>query len=177
MKNSGMLAAVAAATGNTEAAEHGDFVVDAAFINANFPDVAKALRKEGADAERDRLNGIEKASLPGHEAIIAACKADPTKTQGDAAIAIIAAENAARAAQLGGLDEDEAKVKIRSEPANGADPKAADPKAGKKGVDLWKAEFVESADLQAEFTDEAAYIAFKRAEANGQARILNKKAA
>jgi hypothetical protein len=75
------------------------------------------------------------------------------------------------------LDADATKVRgLRSEPANGADaPKS--PLAGLAGEALWKAEFANSADLQAEFGGkEASYLAFKRAEASGQARILNKSA-
>ena len=84
MKNSGMLAAVASAAGLAAAA---DFTVTAAFVAEHFPDVAATLRKEGADADREanaaslrkeggdaehaRLAGIDKAALPGHEAIIA----------------------------------------------------------------------------------------------------------
>lgn len=188
MSKSGMMAAVAAAAGMSADAENDGIVVDAAFVAKNFPDVAAALRAEGhtsgltagATAERERILGIEKAALPGHEAIIAAHKADGSKTPSDAALAVIAAENATRSTMLDGLKADDGKVKIRSEPANGAAAPASAPqdaKAGKTGEDLWKAEFAESADLKTEFGSEKSYLAFKRAEASGQAKIFTPKPA
>src|SRR5688500_16123997 len=53
-----------------------------------------AARAEGATAERARLAGIESAALPGHDKLVADCKADPTCTPGDAALRINAAERA-----------------------------------------------------------------------------------
>jgi len=188
MSKSGMMAAVAAAAGMSADAENDGLVIDAAFVAKNFPDAAAALRAEGhatgmtagAAAERERILGIEKAALPGHEEIIAAHKADGSKTPADAALAVIAAENASRSTVLDGLKADDSKVKIRSEPANGSgDPASApqDAKAGKSGEDLWKAEYAESADLKAEFGSEKSYLAFKRAEESGQAKIFTPKKA
>lgn len=48
--------------------------------------------------------------MPGHEAIITAHKADATKTPADAAMAVIAAENAARAGKIQHLEADEKKL-------------------------------------------------------------------
>lgn len=184
----GMLAAVSAAAAGAAAGE----TVDVAYLKANHPDLAAALiaegkaeakaeakadveaaRKAGADAERERILGIEKAALPGHEAIVAAHKADATKTPADTAMAIIEAEKATRSSQLAALDKDEQQVKVRSEPANPASA-SSDKHAGKTGAELWKAEYAVSKELQAEFGSEAAYVAFKRADASGQARILKK---
>lgn len=176
----GMLAAVSAAAAGAAAGE----TVDVAYLKANHPDLAAALiaegkadveaaRKAGADAERERILGIEKAALPGHEAIVAAHKADATKTPADTAMAIIEAEKATRSSQLAALDKDEQQVKVRSEPANPASA-SSDKHAGKTGAELWKAEYADSKELQAEFGSEAAYVAFKRADASGQARILKK---
>ena len=111
MTKSALLASVAAAAGLS--AESGDITVDAGFVKKHFPDVASALISEGkaeglkagADAERTRIAGIEAAALPGHEKIIAAHKADPSKSPADAAMAIIAAENAARGSQKAALDK------------------------------------------------------------------------
>lgn len=171
MQNGGMLAAVSAAVGESNA---DDIVVDAAYIKTQFPSVAAALIGEGQQAERERILGIEKAALPGHEAIIAAHKADGSKTPADAAMAIIAAENETRGRQMAALKTDEEQVKVRSEPANPAGPSAESSLAGKTGEDLWKAEYEASADLRKEFASVGEYVAFKRAEGSGQARILKK---
>ena len=174
MSKTGMMAAVAAAAGLSAEAP---VEITAATIAEHFPAIATELRGEGAKAERERILGIEKAGLPGHEKIIAAHKADPAKTPADAAFAVLEAEKSSRGNQLKALDTDEQSVKgLRSEPANGTE-KPANPLAGLSGEALWKAEFAGSADLQAEFTNEASYVAFKRADSKGLARILNKKSA
>lgn len=169
MTTSGMMAAVAAAAGiGALAAEN--VTIDAAFIAQHFPDIAAGLKAEGAKAERERVLGIEKASMPGHEKIIAAYKADATKTPADAAFAVLAAEQAARAGQLQALDKDEQSMRgLRAEPANGVDPKAeregSEPKP--EGEPKWKADYASSGKLQKEFASEAEYLAYMRAEARG----------
>lgn len=187
MTKSAMLAAVAAATATAAglSAAPGDIVVTAALVKEHFPDVASALIaegkaegvKSGAEAERARIAGIEAAALPGYEKIIAAHKADPSKTGADAAMAIIAAEKAARGSQLQALDKDEEQVRVRSQPANPTASADAPALAGKSGVDLWKAEFAGSKDLQAEFASESDYLAFKQASAAGQVKVLNHRTA
>lgn len=110
MSKSGMMAAVAAAAGlGAEQAEN--LIVDAKFIETHFPDVAKTFRDDGAKAEHDRILSIEAAAMPGHEAIISAHKADRSKTGADAALAVITAENKARAAAKASLDTDEEKLR------------------------------------------------------------------
>lgn len=105
-EQSGMLAAVA------EAAGVGDKPIEitADFMRQHFPSLVAGFVSEGATAERERIRGIEAAAMPGHEAIIAAHKADATKTAADAALAVIAAENAARTGKLKQLEADEVAV-------------------------------------------------------------------
>ena len=109
MSKTGMMAAVAAAAGLGEDQVQ-NLTVDAAFISAHFPEAAKALREEGAQAEHQRIGAIEAAAMPGHEAIIAAHKADRSKTGADAALAVIAAERGKLAAIKPGLDADEERL-------------------------------------------------------------------
>lgn len=183
MTKSALLASVAAAAGLSAGT---DVTVTASLIEEHFPDVASALvakgkaegAKAGADAERARIAGIEAAALPGHEAIIKAHKDDPSKSPADAAMAVLNAEKAVRAGQLAALDKDEKQVKVGSEPANPApaSTSAAKPE-GLEGEAAWKAEFAGSKDLQAEFGTEAAYVALRRAEANGRVKRLKNRAA
>ena len=110
MSKNGLLAAVALAAGlDDEKAK--TITVDAAFIKQNFAAVAAQLANEGADAEVARISAIDAAAMPGHEAIITAHKADRTKTAGDAALAINAAERASMAAMKASLKADEAGLK------------------------------------------------------------------
>lgn len=83
----------------------------AAWLSENFPAAANELkdigaksvdtsqvqadaRAEGAKAERDRLAGIEALAMPGAEAIVAECKADPEMTAEKAAVKILQAVRA-----------------------------------------------------------------------------------
>ena len=173
MSKTGMLAAVAAAAGL-----NGDqpVTLTAALLKEHFPDLAAELSAEGAAGERQRIAALEAAALPGHDKLLAAHKADGTKTAGDLALAIVAAEKQARTGMLAGLAEDEAKLKgLRSEPANGAGPvKPAHPLAGLTGEALWKAEYAVSDALKAEFPSEAAYLGFKTLDAQGRIRTTAK---
>jgi len=131
--------------------------------------VAKAVK-----AERARVLGIAAAAFAGQEKL--ALKLIETGASlGDAALAFNADHKAMAAKVMQNLDADEAAVRgLRSEPANGMKAPRS-PLAGLTGEALWKAEFANSADLQAEFGNkEVAYLAFMRATASGQARILNK---
>ena len=109
MSKNGLLAAVALAAGLDDEKTK-TITVDAAFIKQNFAAVAAQLANEGADAEVARITAIDAAAMPGHEAIITAHKADRTKTAGDAALAINAAEKAKLVALKGSLVEDDKKL-------------------------------------------------------------------
>ena len=124
MTTSGMMAAVAAAAGIGED-QVPSLTIDAAFISAHFADAAAALRAEGAEAEHKRLAGIEAASMPGHDAIIAAHKADRSKTPADAALAVIAAEKAVLASAKSSLETDEQRLAGLTAAASPADSSGA----------------------------------------------------
>jgi hypothetical protein len=133
--------------------------------------VAKAVK-----AERSRILSIAAAAFPGQDKLCAKL-IESGASVGDAALAFNADHKAKGAKIMASLDADEASVKgLRSEPANGSEPQKS-PLAGLSGEALWKAEFQGSAELRAEFGSETSYLAFKRAEANGRVRILNKKSA
>lgn len=181
MSDQGMMAAVAAAAGLD--ANPAATPIDLSKISADdvarlFPAAAAGFRAEGAKAERDRLVAMDETAVKGHEALLAAHKADPTKTAGDLAVAIIAADKASRANALASLDTDEVRVKgLAPQPANGAVAATQPQKPTLTGEALWKSEFSTSADLQAEFGSEDVYMAHQRAMANGRIKVMSPKAA
>lgn len=69
-------------------------------LAAEYPDLLAALTKEGFDsgfaagakAERERIQAIEEAALPGHEALIAGLKWDGKTSGAEAALAVVKAE-------------------------------------------------------------------------------------
>lgn len=71
----------------------------AAKFAAENPEAAALLRAEGATAETKRAAEVRAAALPGHEALIERLAADGKTTGAQAALAVVAAEQANRAAQ------------------------------------------------------------------------------
>lgn len=170
MSQTGMMAAVAAAAGLGDEPVN----VTAALITSAFPDVAAELMRAGASAERDRLAQMDAQALPGHERLVAQHKADASKTPGDLAMAIVAAEKEQRKAHLAALDTDEQAVKgLKSVPAN-ATAEAPDPLAGKTGEERWKAEYEASDALREEFPTFETYAGWKKLEAEGRVRTTAK---
>lgn len=74
--------------------------IDTKWIGENCPDIASTLRGEGATAERERIQGVEDAALPGYEAIVAEAKRDGKSTGAEVALKIVKAENKVRADKL-----------------------------------------------------------------------------
>ncbi|MBC7600529.1 MAG: signal peptide peptidase SppA [Polaromonas sp.] len=70
------------------------------------PEAAAALRAQGADAERARIQAVEGQLIPGHEALIGALKFDGKSGAGDAALAVLAAEKQTRTAAATALAND-----------------------------------------------------------------------
>lgn len=70
-------------------------------IKAQFPDAYNAIHAAGmtagAEGERARIQAVRAAAMPGHEALIDRLAFDGKTTGGDAALAVIAAENERRA--------------------------------------------------------------------------------
>jgi signal peptide peptidase SppA len=79
-------------------------------LEAEAPDVLAAILAEGAaagaNAERERIQGIEAQLIPGHEALIGKLKFDGSSTPGDAAMAVNAAERGLRISNARALADD-----------------------------------------------------------------------
>lgn len=135
-----------------------------------------AARGEGATAERARIMGIEAALIPGHEALVAKFKADGTTTPGDAALAINAAETAARGGALANLRADGA-------PAAPAAPAAQPPASPQTAAQILADKTVPVADrcqkawdLDAAIREQhgslSRFTAYQTAVESGQVRRL-----
>ena len=90
-------------------------------------------RTEGATAERERIQAVEAALLPGHEKLIATLKFDGKTSGADAALQIVTAEKTLRAAKLADVRSDGPKPVPESTGTTAADAETAntDPKAKK----------------------------------------------
>lgn len=150
-------------------------------IAAEAPDILATLLAEGASAERARIQAVEGALIPGHEALIASLKFDGKTSGGDAALAVNAAERSMRASAALALAGD-APVPLPSSSAPAYTPPQA--KAGAEPDDMHlpvtercKARWEASADLQREFESIGAYTSYVKAAERGVARIMNKQGA
>ena len=130
----------------------------------------KELVEQGAAAERARIQGCLDAALPGHEALARELAFDGKTTPGDAALKINAAER-------------EKKVKVHTNlKADAPAPAQASQEKEKPAVDAdapvedrAKAEWDKDSKLRVEFGGNFdAFVAFKRAEESGRARVFTK---
>lgn len=145
-------------------------------LAAAFPAQVAQIRTEAAAAERARILGVEAQSLPGHEQLVAAMKADGRTTPEQAAVAILAAEKQTGARVLAGLKVDgqaPAPAPATGQPATPAAEDASQPLEARA-----KAAWDASAALQAEFGGSfTRYLAFRRADDRGSVRLFKPRAA
>jgi len=177
MSNGTGLAAVMAAADSVSRSDH-----EAALATAREQARGEGLAagraeglKAGADAERARLAGIDAHALKGHEALIAAIKADGSVTPDMAAGRILAAEKKLRDAQMTGIAGVETHTgKVGADATSQRrDDAAATPAAAKgKTPGEWKAEFEASSALQSEFASVEDYVAVRKAEAAGKIKVF-----
>lgn len=147
-------------------------------LAAQEPALLTAVLAEGAATERARIQAVEGALIPGHEALIAAMKFDGKSSGGDAALAVNAAERALRATAAASLANDAPNpVPPAATPA--VDPKPADAMAdtSKPVEERCKAKWDSDAEVRAEFGTLAAFTALTRAEEAGKVKVLGKRAA
>lgn len=144
-------------------------------LKAAYPALCGQIASDAAKAERERIQGIMGLPAAGHGKIVEAAVADGKSTKADVALAILEAERATRAKVMDNLKaaESEASVVAAAPSAQGEQGK---PKQFAQNPDGWKAEYENSAELQAEFSSANVYVAFKKAEASGQARRLTRSA-
>jgi len=124
--------------------------------------------KAGVEAERARIMEVKAQSVPGYEDIVEAAIADGVSTKGDVAINIIAADKVKRETKLDQIESDSPDVIEQEEAPVGA-PDLSNLPIAEKCEAEWKA----SADLQKEFGDLEAYVAYAEAVEGGKVKILN----
>lgn len=165
------LAAVAAATDSVSKADHEKAIGvarqegDQAGHTRGHADGLKA----GAEAERQRLLGIEAHAMTGNEKLIAECKADPACTPDQAAGRILAAEKLVRENQMKGIAAVEDKTGKVTAAVTTAPTTATTVPQTAEG---WKAEWAASAALQADFRTGEAYAAYRQGIAEGRIKVL-----
>lgn len=135
--------------------------------------------KAGTTHECERIQAVEKAALPGHEALVAEMKFDGKTSGAEAAQRVVLAERT----KLGQIAANLRTDAPPPAPHVSTDRETAverNARGGQGGQDetpeeveaAAKNEWATNAKLHREFRSEASYIAFKKAEARGTVRIL-----
>ena len=101
--------------------------MDLEMLKAEYPDLVQAIRseaiKEGADAERARIQSIEEIAMAGHEALVTAAKFDGITTAEMLAVQMVKAEKARNARMLDARQEDaKALAGLEGEGNEGVEP-------------------------------------------------------
>ncbi len=138
--------------------------IAAAFSDEGYAAGLEVGKKLGAEAERERIKGIEAVSMPGHEALIAALKFDGNTTAADAAVQIIGAEKATRETMATRISADAPKPVPHAAPAFEEND---DDSTELTGQAKYEHEWNSSAKLQQEFKTIGAYTAYRSAEEKG----------
>ncbi len=126
---------------------------------------------DGAKAERERIRAIEAIALPGHEALIEQLKFDGKTTGPEAAQKVLEAEKAKRAKVLDNLKADA----VQPVPAAAAPASPATDDASLPPEERAKKQWERDPELRKEFgNNQAAFLAFTKAQAAGRVRILSK---
>lgn len=92
-------------------------------------------RTEGATAERERIQAIEKSLLPGHEKLISELKFDGKTTGAEAAVQVLQAENKLRGEELTKMRAAAPAPVQASQGSEAADKEAANAKVEPAAID------------------------------------------
>lgn len=166
----------------------GDIPMNREQLQKEHPDLFNALiaegmeaglkqgRTEGASAERERIQGVEAAALPGHGDLIARLKFDGKTTPGEAALQVNAAERKKLGKRADDISADAADVSAPAPSAAAAGhippPEDKDVDAGKPVEERCKAKWEKDATIRAEFPDLESYTGYVRAQESGRIRVL-----
>lgn len=163
-------ASAGAALTSTDQPKEDDMEVTLEMLERDHAEIVEQIRAQGATAERERILGIERAALPGHDKLVSSLKADGKTSPAEAALAIVAAEQSKLAAMATALAADAPPV-VPASPISDQHA-AADSVLPLEG----RAQRQYEADpkVRSEFPTLAGFVGYLRAAEGGRARILNK---
>lgn len=137
-------------------------------------------KEMGATAERDRIQAVEEAILPGHEQLIATLKYDGKTTGAEAAAQVVVAERKRMGRKKEDLLKDGEEVTATTTaPSSAKDD--AERSSGQKKVkvdpnlpveDRCKAEWQGDPDIRKEFGSLEEYTSYAKASEGGRVRVM-----
>lgn len=124
----------------------------------------------GSAAERERILGIQRIALAGHEPLVAEMVGDGKTTPPEAAMKLIEAAKAKGPDQLANIAAMDRHVRVpANQTAQGGGSEAKTYTADKAG---WMAEWKDTPALQADYVTAEDYAAAKQAEAGGRVKTV-----
>ncbi len=156
--------------GTVTMSEEGKTTVTLEHIASEHPDIAEALRAEGAAAECERIQSVFAQSMPGHEDLINTLAFDGKTTGPEAAVQVLNAERTASANKLDDVEKDGAEIEVPAAAAEDGKP-SADAPIEERCQARWDAD----ADVRAEFGKFETYLAFEQANEGGQVKMLKNR--
>lgn len=135
---------------------------------------AETKAKAAADAERARILAIDEVAMPGHEDLVSTAKSDGKTTAAELALQILKADKAAGSRALDTREADDGQVAVPSTPQAGSSTLSLP--EGAPIEDRARAEWDKDAKIRAEFDTFETYLALRKAEDAGRARVLKKSA-
>lgn len=133
-----------------------------------------AAKTAGADAERERIKGVQDQLIPGHEVLVQTLMFDGKTTGPEAAVKILASEKKLRTHTLAAHRDDSPDALPDPSTDNAVDTKPKD--ADLPVEERAKAEWDKDPKVRKEFDgDYDAYLAAEKAISAGRVKILGKK--
>jgi len=143
-------------------------VITAELLEARNPALAQTLRAEGATAERERIQGVQSAGLPGYETQLVVMMFDGKTTAGEAALAINKLEREGRGQQRAAIANDATQIdKVTQQPAPTSGPDLSTLSV----EDRCKAEWESNPNLRKEWASLEVFTHYSKAVDAGRVKI------
>jgi len=150
-------------------------VITAEFLNTNHPDIVAALAAEAAKKERERIQAVQSQLISGHEDLVNTLMFDGETTGEQAAVKILQAEKDARLKFQNQLDTD-APAAVAATLVPEVEETIDTEDENIPLEDRAKAAWDKNKKIRDEFlNDFDVYLAYLKADAAGQVRILARK--
>jgi signal peptide peptidase SppA len=141
-----------------------------------YPAMAETLKMEGANQERERIKSVEDQLISGHESLIQSLKFDGKTTGAEAAIKVLSAEKENRNKMLSNLKAD-APAAVPMPSIHQADKSDQSmPEEEIPEDEKYEAQWRKDAKLRSEFSSKESFMAYMKAQSNGQVRLLRRAA-
>lgn len=141
-------------------------------IIQQYPAIAESLRSEGAARERARIQGVEEQLISGHESLIQSLKFDGKTTGAEAAVKVLAAEKEMRNKMMANLKADAPALVPMPGIQQVEKPESASSDEQLPDEERYEALWRKDPQTRAEFSSKEAFMAYMKAQANGQVRLL-----